>query len=203
METDADGKYVKYETDADGFLVKDETISSSHASTTAVETDATGNPVETESRNNHKNNETSASESGIADTKVTDRPGSTSEAALHPIREAVRRPPPQATRSTTTPTTRSISSGKHVPRRLRSAAHPGSTGESTTSGSGSTVPTAASHPGSSTAPTSAASHPGSSSTTPTGAGSGNLPPEDRPEAETEAALHPDPDRISTGTVSAV
>ncbi len=59
LETDADGKYVKYETDADGFLVKDETISSSHASTTAVETDANGNPVETESRNNHKNNETS------------------------------------------------------------------------------------------------------------------------------------------------
>lgn len=173
METDADGKYVKYETDADGFLVKDETISSSHASTTAVETDANGNPVETESRNNHKNNETSASESGIADTKVTDRPGSTTESnsASHPGSST------ETTSSghtgTTTPTSAASHPGSST-TPTTSAAHPGSTGESTTSGSGSTVPTAASHPGSSTAPTSAASHPGSSSTTPTGAGSGNI-----------------------------
>ena len=173
LETDADGKYVKYETDADGFLVKDETISSSHASTTAVETDANGNPVETESRNNHKNNETSASESGIADTKVTDRPGSTTESssASHPGSST------ETTSSghtgTTTPTSAASHPGSST-TPTTSAAHPGSTGESTTSGSGSTVPTAASHPGSSTAPTSAASHPGSSSTTPTGAGSGNI-----------------------------
>jgi len=173
LETDADGKYVKYETDADGFLVKDETISSSHASTTAVETDANGNPVETESRNNHKNNETSASESGIADTKVTDRPGSTTESssASHPGSST------ETTSSghtgTTTPTSAASHPGSST-TPTTPAAHPGSTGESTTSGSGSTVPTAASHPGSSTAPTSAASHPGSSSTTPTGAGSGNI-----------------------------
>ena len=173
LETDADGKYVKYETDADGFLVKDETISSSHASTTAVETDANGNPVETESRNNHKNNETSASESGIADTKVTDRPGSTTESssASHPGSST------ETTSSghtgTTTPTSAASHPGSST-TPTTPAAHPGSTGESMTSGSGSTVPTAASHPGSSTAPTSAASHPGSNSTTPTGAGSGNI-----------------------------
>lgn len=164
METNADGKYVKYETDEDGFLVKDETISSSHASTSASETD--------ESRNNHKNNETSAGESGIADTKVTDRPGSMEEttSATHP--------------GSTTETTSSSHPGSTTPTSAAShpgssttpttaATHPGSTTESTTSGSGSTVPTAASHPGSSTTPTSAASHSGSTSTTPNSPGSGN------------------------------
>ena len=173
METDADGKYVKYETDADGFLVKGETISSSHSATTGAETDEDGNLKESESRNNHKNNETSASESGIADTKVTDRPGSTTESnsASHPGSSM------ETTSSghtgTTTPTSAASHPGSST-TPTTAASHPGSTGESTTSGSGSTVPTAASHPGSSTAPTSAASHPGSSSTTPTGAGSGNV-----------------------------
>lgn len=161
METDADGKYVKYETDADGFLVKGETISSSHSVTTAAETDENGNLKESESRNNHKNNESSASESGIADTKVTDRPGGTSEStsASHPgsTTESSSASHPG---SSTTPTT--------------AASHPGSISESTSSGSGSTVPTAASHPGSSTTPTSAASHPGSTSTTPTSPGTGNV-----------------------------
>ena len=161
METDADGKYVKYETDADGFLVKGETISSSHSITTAAETDENGNLKESESRNNHKNNESSASESGIADTKVTDRPGGTSEStsASHPgsTTESSSASHPG---SSTTPTT--------------AASHPGSISESTSSGSGSTVPTAASHPGSSTTPTSAASHPGSTSTTPTSPGTGNV-----------------------------
>lgn len=161
METDADGKYVKYETDADGFLVKDETISGSHSVTTAAETDENGNLKESESRNNHKNNESSASESGIADTKVTDRPGGTSEStsASHPgsTTESSSASHPG---SSTTPTT--------------AASHPGSISESTSSGSGSTVPTAASHPGSSTTPTSAASHPGSTSTTPTSPGTGNV-----------------------------
>ena len=161
METDADGKYVKYETDADGFLVKGETISSSHSVTTAAETDENGNLKESESRNNHKNNESSASESGIADTKVTDRPGGTSEStsASHPgsTTESCSASHPG---SSTTPTT--------------AASHPGSISESTSSGSGSTVPTAASHPGSSTTPTSAASHPGSTSTTPTSPGTGNV-----------------------------
>ena len=161
METDADGKYVKYETDADGFLVKGETISSSHSVTTAAETDENGNLKESESRNNHKNNESSASESGIADTKVTDRPGGTSEStsASHPgsTTESSSSSHPG---SSTTPTT--------------AASHPGSISESTSSGSGSTVPTAASHPGSSTTPTSAASHPGSTSTTPTSPGTGNV-----------------------------
>lgn len=161
METDADGKYVKYETDADGFLVKGETISSSHSVTTAAETDENGNLKESESRNNHKNNESSASESGIADTKVTDRPGGTSEStsASHPgsTTESSSASHPG---SSTTPTT--------------AASHPGSISESTSSGSGSTVPTAASHPGSSTTPTSAASHPGSTSTTPTSPGAGNV-----------------------------
>ena len=84
METDADGKYVKYETDADGFLVKDETISSSHAS--KAETDENGELKESESGNSHKNNESSTGESGIADSKVTDRPGTSSEStsASHP-----------------------------------------------------------------------------------------------------------------------
>ena len=161
METDADGKYVKYETDADGFLVKGETISSSHSVTTAAETDENGNLKESESRNNHKNNESSASESGIADTKVTDRPGSSTEStsASHPgsTTESSSASHPG---SSTTPTT--------------AASHPGSISESTSSGSGSTVPTAASHPGSSTTPTSAASHPGSTSTTPTSPGTGNV-----------------------------
>ena len=161
METDADGKYVKYETDADGFLVKGETISSSHSVTTAAETDENGNLKESESRNNHKNNESSASESGIADTKVTDRPGGTSEStsASHPgsTTESSSASHPG---SSTTPTT--------------AASHPGSISESISSGSGSTVPTAASHPGSSTTPTSAASHPGSTSTTPTSPGTGNV-----------------------------
>lgn len=161
METDADGKYVKYETDADGFLVKGETISSSHSVTTAAETDENGNLKESESRNNHKNNESSASESGIADTKVTDRPGGTSEStsASHPgsTTESSSASHPG---SSTTPTT--------------ATSHPGSISESTSSGSGSTVPTAASHPGSSTTPTSAASHPGSTSTTPTSPGTGNV-----------------------------
>ena len=161
METDADGKYVKYETDADGFLVKGKTISSSHSVTTAAETDENGNLKESESRNNHKNNESSASESGIADTKVTDRPGGTSEStsASHPgsTTESSSASHPG---SSTTPTT--------------AASHPGSISESTSSGSGSTVPTAASHPGSSTTPTSAASHPGSTSTTPTSPGTGNV-----------------------------
>ena len=161
METDVDGKYVKYETDADGFLVKGETISSSHSVTTAAETDENGNLKESESRNNHKNNESSASESGIADTKVTDRPGGTSEStsASHPgsTTESSSASHPG---SSTTPTT--------------AASHPGSISESTSSGSGSTVPTAASHPGSSTTPTSAASHPGSTSTTPTSPGTGNV-----------------------------
>ena len=174
METDADGKYVKYETDADGFLVKGETISSSHSATTGAETDEDGNLKESESRNNHKNNESSASESGIADTKVTDRPGSSTEStsASHPGSST------ETTSSghtgTTTPTSAASHPGSST-TPTTSAAHPGSTGESMTSGSGSTVPTAASHPGSSsTSPTSSASHPGSSSTTPTGAGSGNV-----------------------------
>lgn len=158
METDADGKYVKYETDADGFLVKGETISSSHASTTAAETDENGNPVETESRNNHKNTETSASESGIADNKVVDRPGGTSESSSAAHSGTAAESTSASHPGSTTPTT--------------AASHPGSNTESTTSGSGSTVPTAASHPGSSTAPTSAASHPGSTSTVPTSPGSG-------------------------------
>lgn len=163
METDADGKYVKYETDADGFLVKDETISSSHSSTTEADT--------AESSNSHKNNETSASESGIADTKVTDRPGSTTEttSATHPGNTT------ETTSSSHTGTTTPTSATSHPGSSTTpttAASHPGSTTDSTTSGSGSTVPTAASHPGSSTTPTSAASHPGSTSTTPTSANSG-------------------------------
>lgn len=174
METDADGKYVKYETDADGFLVKGETISSSHSATTGAETDEDGNLKESESRNNHKNNESSASESGIADTKVTDRPGSSTEStsASHPGSSTETTSSGHA--GTTTPTSAASHPGSST-TPTTAASHPGSTGESTTSGSGSTVPTAASHPGSSsTSPTSSASHPGSSSTTPTGAGSGNV-----------------------------
>lgn len=174
METDADGKYVKYETDADGFLVKDETISSSHSAASAAETDANGETKETDSKGNHKNNETSASESGIADTKVTDRPGTSSESssAAHPgsNTESSSASHPG---SSTTPTTAASHPGSNSTTPTSSATHPGSTAEGTTSGSGSTVPTAASHPGGSTTPTSAASHPGSTSTTPTSANSGN------------------------------
>ncbi|WP_182436796.1 hypothetical protein [Clostridium sp. OF09-36] len=174
METDADGKYVKYETDADGFLVKDETISSSHSAASAAETDANGETKETDSKGNHKNNETSDSESGIADTKVTDRPGTSSESssAAHPgsNTESSSASHPG---SSTTPTTAASHPGSNSTTPTSSATHPGSTAEGTTSGSGSTVPTAASHPGGSTTPTSAASHPGSTSTTPTSANSGN------------------------------
>ena len=155
METDADGKYVKYETDADGFLVKDETVSSSHASTTAAETDENGNPVETESSKNHKDTEASASESGIADNKVSDRPGGSAESssASHP--------------GSTTESSAASHPGNTTP--TTAASHPGSTSESTTSAS--TVPTAASHPGSSTTPTTAAD---STSIVPTSPASGNV-----------------------------
>lgn len=157
METDANGKYIKYETDADGFLVKDETASSSHSSTTAAEND-TSSKAETESRNNHSTE--AASESGIAGSLTSDRPGSTTgttaetTSSSHPGSTT----PTSAAHNSTTPTT--------------AASHPGSTTETTASGTTSTAPTAASHPGSSTTPTTAASHPGSTSTTPTSPGSG-------------------------------
>ncbi len=166
METDADGKYVKYETDADGFLVKDETISGSHSSTTEADT--------VESSNSHKNNETSGSETGIADTKVTDRPGSTTEttSAVHPGSTTETTSASHPGSNSTTPTSAAGYPGNST-TPTTAATHPGSTTEGTTSGSSGTVPTAASHPGSSTTPTSAASHPGSTSTTPTTPGSGN------------------------------
>ena len=156
METDANGKYVKYETDADGFLVKDETTSSSHSSTTAAEND-TSSKAETESRNNHSTESTS--ESGIAGSLTTDRPGTTNgttaetTSSSHPGSTT----PTTAAHNSTTPTS--------------AASHSGSTTETTASGNTSTVPTAASHPGSSTTPTMGASHPGSTSTTPTTAAS--------------------------------
>lgn len=124
METDADGKYVKYETDADGFLVKDETISSSHAS--KAETDENGELKESESGNSHKNNESSTGESGIADSKVTDRPGTSSEStsASHPGSTAESSSASHPG-SSTTPTS--------------AASHPGNT---------STTPTASGNPSS-------------------------------------------------------
>ncbi|RHV67525.1 hypothetical protein DXB18_05250 [Clostridium sp. OM02-18AC] len=181
METDADGKYVKYETDADGFLVKDETISSSHAS--KAETDENGELKESESGNSHKNNESSTGESGIADSKVTDRPGTSSEStsashpgstaesssASHPGSGTTPTSASSHPGSSTTPTSAASHPGSST-TPTSAASHPGSNTETTTSGGGSTVPTAASHPGSSTTPTSAASHPGNTSTTPTGSG---------------------------------
>ena len=181
METDADGKYVKYETDADGFLVKDETISSSHAS--KAETDENGELKESESGNSHKNNESSTGESGIADSKVTDRPGTSSEStsashpgstaesssASHPGSGTTPTSASSHPGSSTTPTSAASHPGSSA-TPTSAASHPGSNTETPTSGGGSTVPTAASHPGSSTTPTSAASHPGNTSTTPTGSG---------------------------------
>ena len=181
METDADGKYVKYETDADGFLVKDETISSSHAS--KAETDENGELKESESGNSHKNNESSTGESGIADSKVTDRPGTSSEStsashpgstaesssASHPGSSTTPTSASSHPGSSTTPTSAASHPGSST-TPTSAASHPGSNTETTTSGGGSTVPTAASHPGSSTTPTSAASHPGNTSTTPTASG---------------------------------
>lgn len=181
METDADGKYVKYETDADGFLVKDETISSSHAS--KAETDENGELKESESGNSHKNNESSTGESGIADSKVTDRPGTSSEStsashpgstaesssASHPGSGTTPTSASSHPGSSTTPTSAASHPGSST-TPTSAASHPGSNTETPTSGGGSTVPTAASHPGSSTTPTSAASHPGNTSTTPTGSG---------------------------------
>lgn len=168
METDADGKYVKYETDADGFLVKDETISSSHAS--KAETDENGELKESESGNSHKNNESSTGESGIADSKVTDRPGTSSEStsASHPGSTAESSSASHPG-SGTMPTSAASHPGSST-TPTSAASHPGSNTETPTSGGGSTVPTAASHPGSSTTPTSAASHPGNTSTTPTASG---------------------------------
>ena len=181
METDADGKYVKYETDADGFLVKDETISSSHAS--KAETDENGELKESESGNSHKNNESSTGESGIADSKVTDRPGTSSEStsashpgstaesssASHPGSGTTPTSASSHPGSSTTPTSAASHPGSSA-TPTSAASHPGSNTETPTSGGGSTVPTAASHPGSSTTPTSTASHPGNTSTAPTGSG---------------------------------
>ena len=189
METDADGKYVKYETDADGVLKKEETISSSHSATTVAETDENGKTKE-----NHKTNETLTSESAIADTKVTDRPGSSSEstAALHP--------------GSTTPTTAASHPGNTSTSPTSAASHPGSTPtETTASGSVSTAPTAASHPGSTT-PTTAASHPGNTSNSPISANPGSANPGNTSSGNTSSVgpsgMGNSSSSVMSGTVSA-
>lgn len=165
METDADGKYIKYETDADGFLEKDENSSTNHASTTVAETDENGKTIETKS-DKKKDTDSSSGESGIADSKVTDRPGGTTETTSSSHSGTTSESTAASHPGSTTATTAASHPGSTT--ATTAASRPGSS-ESTTSGS--SMPTAASHPGGSSTATTAANQPGTS-TVPTSPGSG-------------------------------
>ena len=157
---------------------KEEFSSESRASTTEAETDEDGKPIETKS-DKKKDTESSSGESGIADSKVTDRPGGTTEttSSSHSgtTSESTTASRPGSTTATTavshpgSTTTTTAASRPGSTTATTEASHPGSS-ESTTSAS--SMPTAASHPGGSSTATTAANQPGGTSTVPTSPGSG-------------------------------
>ncbi len=158
---------------------KDESGSSGHSST-AVETDEDGKPVETKNDKKNKNADSSAEESEIANSKVTDRPGGAAESSSSShsgtLSETTAASHPGSTTATTaashpgSSTSTTAASHPGSTTATTAASHPGSSSESTTSAS--SIPTAASHPGGSSTATTAASQSGNTSVVPTSPGSG-------------------------------
>ncbi len=158
---------------------KDESGSSGHSST-AVETDEDGKPVETKNDKKNKNADSSAEESEIANSKVSDRPGGAAESSSSShsgtLSETTAASHPGSTTATTaashpgSSTSTTAASHPGSTTATTAASHPGSSSESTTSAS--SIPTAASHPGGSSTATTAASQSGNTSVVPTSPGSG-------------------------------
>ncbi len=158
---------------------KDESGSSGHSST-AVETDEDGKPIETKNDKKNKNADSSAEESEIANSKVTDRPGGAAESSSSShsgtLSETTAASHPGSTTATTaashpgSSTSTTAASHPGSTTATTAASHPGSSSESTTSAS--SIPTAASHPGGSSTATTAASQSGNTSVVPTSPGSG-------------------------------
>ncbi len=153
---------------------------SSGRSSTAVETDEDGKPVETKNDKKNKNADSSAEESEIANSKVTDRPGGAAESSSSShsgtLSETTAASHPGSTTATTaashpgSSTSTTAASHPGSTTATTAASHPGSSSESTTSAS--SIPTAASHPGGSSTATTAASQSGNTSVVPTSPGSG-------------------------------